>query len=62
MLQGFHAVPAFQCWHKSLVPLMADIREKMGDTPVYISFDIDGIDPAFAPGTGRDMILQHMYI
>jgi len=24
----------------------------MGDGPVYISFDIDGLDPSFAPGTG----------
>ena len=23
-----------------------------GDAPVYLSFDIDGLDPAFAPGTG----------
>lgn len=28
------------------------IRERVGDMPVYISFDIDGLDPAFAPGTG----------
>jgi len=32
--------------------LMAEIREQMGDAPVYLSFDIDGLDPAFAPGTG----------
>src|SRR3546814_2997778 len=24
----------------------------VGDGPAYVSFDIDGIDPAFAPGTG----------
>jgi agmatinase len=24
----------------------------MDDGPVYVSFDIDGLDPAFAPGTG----------
>lgn len=53
--QGFKAVPAFQCWNKSLLPLMKDIREKMGDTPVYISFDIDGLDPSVAPGTGREI-------
>jgi len=28
------------------------IRERIGDTPCYISFDIDCLDPAFAPGTG----------
>ena len=28
------------------------IRERVGDRPAYISFDIDVVDPAFAPGTG----------
>jgi agmatinase len=28
------------------------IRQRAGDAPVYVSFDIDGLDPAFAPGTG----------
>lgn len=28
------------------------IRERVGDRPAFISFDIDVIDPAFAPGTG----------
>ncbi len=50
--QGFRVVQAEECWHKSLTPLMAEIREKVGGGPVYISFDIDGLDPAFAPGTG----------
>jgi agmatinase len=27
-------------------------KERAGDAPVYVSFDIDGLDPAFAPGTG----------
>ena len=27
-------------------------REVVGDGPVYITFDVDGLDPAFAPGTG----------
>ena len=31
---------------------MADIRAKIGDAPVYLSYDIDSLDPAFAPGTG----------
>jgi agmatinase len=28
------------------------IREVVGDRPAYLSFDIDVLDPAFAPGTG----------
>lgn len=31
---------------------IARIRERVGDAPVYISTDIDVLDPAFAPGTG----------
>lgn len=27
-------------------------RERAGDAPVYVSFDVDGMDPAYAPGTG----------
>ena len=50
--QGFRVVQAEDCWYKSLKGLMAEVREQMGDGPVYISFDIDGIDPAYAPGTG----------
>ena len=28
------------------------VREKVGERPVFVSFDIDFLDPAFAPGTG----------
>ncbi|ELT99130.1 hypothetical protein CAPTEDRAFT_183154 [Capitella teleta] len=50
--KGFNVVPAFQLWYKSLAPLMRDVREKMGNTPVYLTIDIDGLDPSIAPGTG----------
>ena len=30
----------------------ADLRARVGGRPVYLSFDIDALDPAFAPGTG----------
>jgi len=50
--QGFRLVTAEACWHKSLAPLMDEVRDMMGDRPVYLSFDIDGLDPAWAPGTG----------
>lgn len=50
--QGFRVVPIEECWYKSMAPLMAEIRQALGDMPVYLSFDIDSIDPAFAPGTG----------
>ena len=50
--QGFRLVQAEQCWYRSLAPLMAEVRAQIGDKPVYLTFDIDGIDPAWAPGTG----------
>jgi guanidinobutyrase len=50
--QGWTVVQAEECWHKSLTGLMDQIRAKIGDAPVYISYDIDSLDPAFAPGTG----------
>jgi agmatinase len=31
---------------------MARVREIVGSRPVYVTFDIDSVDPAFAPGTG----------
>ena len=54
--QGFRVVQVEECWHRSLVPLMAEVRDQVGDGPVYLSFDIDALDPAFAPGTGTPEI------
>lgn len=54
--QGFRVVQAEECWHQSLTPLMAQVRELMGKGPVYLSYDIDSLDPAFAPGTGTPEI------
>jgi guanidinobutyrase len=53
---GFRVVQAEECWYKSLAPLMNEVREQLGNGPVYVSFDIDGLDPAFAPGTGTPEI------
>jgi guanidinobutyrase len=50
--RGWTVVQAEECWHKSLTPLMEEVRAKIGDAPVYLSYDIDSLDPAFAPGTG----------
>ncbi|MCG3267120.1 agmatinase [Yoonia sp. I 8.24] len=39
--------------HRHGIHAAIDIAKKRaGDAPVYVSFDIDGLDPAFAPGTG----------
>jgi len=54
--QGFTIVQAHEVWYQSLLPLMARVRQTIGNTPCYLSFDIDGIDPAYAGGTGTPEI------
>jgi guanidinobutyrase len=55
--QGFTVVPAHEIWYQSLAPVMEQVRKRIGtQTPVYLSFDIDGIDPSFAGGTGTPEI------
>jgi len=36
--------------------VLKETREIIGDTPCYVSFDIDSLDPAYAPGTGTPEI------
>jgi guanidinobutyrase len=50
--KGWTVIQAEECWGKSLTPLMQDLRQRIGDHPVYLTYDIDSLDPAFAPGTG----------
>ena len=51
--QGVTVISAEQCWYNSLAPIMDRIRATLGsEHPVYLSFDIDGLDPSAAPGTG----------
>ena len=54
--QGVRVVQAEECWYQSLAPLMAEVREQLAAGPVYLTFDIDGLDPAYAPGTGTPEI------
>ena len=55
--QGFTVVPAHEIWYRSLAPLMGEVRQRIGDRhPVYITFDIDGVDPSYAGGTGTPEI------
>ena len=50
--KGWNVVTAEECWGRSLAPLMDQVRALVGDAPVYLSYDIDSLDPGFAPGTG----------
>lgn len=53
---GFQQFPAQELWGRSLSSLGAEIRRDIGDLPVYVTYDIDSLDPAYAPGTGTPEI------
>ncbi|WP_047304546.1 agmatinase [Pseudomonas fluorescens] len=50
--QGFKVLDARQVHQLGCEAIVAAIRQRVGDHPVYLTFDIDCLDPAFAPGTG----------
>lgn len=51
--RGVRVFQAEELWYKSLAPTMVEVREIIGtNAPTYLSFDIDGLDPSVAPGTG----------
>ncbi|MBR0650861.1 agmatinase [Roseomonas terrae] len=54
--QGVTIVPAQDVHESTPAAIAAQIRAVLGDGPAYLSFDIDGLDPAFAPGTGTPEI------
>jgi guanidinobutyrase len=54
--KGFRVITGEECYGQQLQPLMEEIRQKIGDHKVYLTFDIDGLDPSVAPGTGTPEI------
>jgi agmatinase len=53
---AFLVVNADQANTQSSQEVIAAIRARVGDTPAYLTFDIDCLDPAFAPGTGTPVV------
>jgi agmatinase len=49
---GFATVDCVEVESRGLVAAVERVRERLGDAPVYVSVDIDVLDPAHAPGTG----------
>ncbi|MDR9485567.1 MAG: agmatinase [Sediminimonas sp.] len=49
---GMSYIDARSVHEQGAAAVVARAKELVGDNPVYISFDIDALDPAFAPGTG----------
>ncbi|WP_341861465.1 agmatinase [Gymnodinialimonas sp. 57CJ19] len=49
---GIHIHDAREMHEAGASAVAAAVKARAGDGPVYLSFDIDALDPAFAPGTG----------
>ncbi len=50
--RGVRILPIEECMSLGWEQVMQIARAIIGDKPCYVSFDIDFIDPAYAPGTG----------
>ncbi len=49
---GFQVIDAAMANEMTADEIVAQIKARVGDMPLYVTFDIDCLDPAFAPGTG----------
>ncbi|MDG4602883.1 MAG: agmatinase [Defluviicoccus sp.] len=54
--QGVTIIAAESVHERGPAAIAADIRAVVGSGPTYLTFDIDALDPAFAPGTGTPEI------
>jgi agmatinase len=53
---GFDLVPTDEVRELGIAAVIDRIQERVGDAKAYVSFDVDFVDPAFAPGTGTPEI------
>jgi len=53
---GFEVRDASWLHAEGINAAVAAIRQRVGSAPCYVSFDIDFLDPAFAPGTGTPVV------
>ena len=49
---GFDLITMAEVRDIGISKVMERIHERVGNTRVFVTFDIDAVDPAFAPGTG----------
>ena len=49
---GMRVVYMEELYELGIPSVIKEARRVVGDDPAYISFDVDGLDPVFAPGTG----------
>lgn len=54
--EGIRIIPIEEFHARGVADVMAEAREIVGTLPTYVSYDIDFVDPTFAPGTGTPEI------
>ena len=54
--QGIRVITIEEFYDMGLDAVIAEARRVVGEGPTYISFDVDGLDPVYAPGTGTPEI------
>jgi arginase family enzyme len=53
---GLRIIPTSQARARGLEDVAAEVRARLGSGPTFVTFDIDFLDPAYAPGTGTPEI------
>lgn len=53
---GYQVIPMREARELGIENVIDKIHKRVGDSPVFVSFDIDFLDPAYAPGTGTPEI------
>ncbi|MBN2741193.1 MAG: agmatinase [Rhodobacteraceae bacterium] len=54
--QGIRIIYMEEFVRRGVAEVMAEVHTIVGDTPTYVTFDVDSIDPSMAPGTGTPEI------
>lgn len=49
---GYNVITTCDLRRRGTGDVVKEVKERIGQTPVFLTFDIDFVDPAFAPGTG----------
>ncbi|HBZ08868.1 MAG TPA: agmatinase [Bacillus bacterium] len=49
---GYNVITQSELFNRGIDDVVQQVKQIIGDTPCFLTFDIDFVDPAYAPGTG----------
>jgi agmatinase len=53
---GMRVIHVEEFYEMGVAAVIEEARRVVGEGPTYVTFDVDGLDPAFAPGTGTPQV------